>query len=885
MKKLSKFLVALIVTFMAAFSLTACGKNNVTRATVSGLDLAVAKGETLDTSNVVVTAIYKNGDTKDFSGEDLTFGAINTEELGTKDLTITINPVDYSFTVQIKVVATGADVNTISQLESELIKEFKANRTATGEYEDFVHDDKPLRAGTQNPFHFRLKAAGVAADGETLLPDVRNVRTSVKVELKDGSSYTELTGDTLANYVSVETINAVLDFTDAAIGKTFRITVAAANADADYEESNYTFTQEVDVIKGFNVYDIDDMSVYDNINVKGVANDVRGSWIVDSDRGWTDNHNRVKAKYGLTNFDDIDVLLLQDDIVITQSNIRQDALWDSADNDFGTIQAVTDQTLAGTPHNSDNRGIFHRRINIGEQFKVIGNYFAIDISQLPKMVAYDDEDYINYEAGRSMTGYFSLFRTESARTANDKSALQFATSEHNTSIEYDTVSFIGNGQMSADPRNSGSVLLMKHDEVNFKGYNTIANNFYTTYYFALGNPKNPNDGQYEVRDCKAFNSFTSSIYIWGGENINLINSTFKNSGGPAILADSFAWADNRANDYDGDEACDAYRVTGQDIYPTINVINTELVALASGQEPWYNHYNAGEAVGLMALLGDCLTGAQAFGANGSPYTNTGKTIVADVKGENNTPRINVQCAIFGDGITLNDKPISGIINVYDSEEDFINKTSTNHSLNLKNYISADVVSKGAPVFECTETGSFRTSPLGESGLVQDGIVFSAHVMTQFFNGLYAGLYSGLDSAHMIGTESWQFNFPAPTGSMSVENILGYFNTALTILEQNKYNPDPEAAAANAANFEPLVDGLYAGGAAKYSPVANWNELCEINNQVERVAAKATALKQALARAAATCDDEWTGEHVNLYLPGRFGYMGIMLGLYDQPAAQ
>ena len=98
------------------------------------------------------------------------------------------------------------------------------------------------------------------------------------------------------------------------------------------------------------------------------------------------------------------------------------------------------------------------------------------------------------------------------------------------------------------------------------------------------------------------------------------------------------------------------------------------------------------------------------------------------------------------------------------------------------------------------------------------------------------------------------------------------------------NPDPEAAAANAANFEPLVDGLYAGGAAKYSPVANWAELNQIQNQVEKVAAKATALKQALARAAATCDDEWTGEHVNLYLPGNFGYMGVMLGLYDQPAA-
>lgn len=886
MKKLTHILVALVVTFAAVLSLSACGKNPVTSATVSGLDLSVAKDSTLDTSNVIVTAKYKKGETKEFSGDDLSFGEFSTSELGTKELTITIDPEDYSFTVSIKVVASEADTNAITQLESELVKEYNANRTATSEYEDFVHDDITLRAGTLNPFHFRIHAAGIAADEETLLPTVSNVRTVVTVQEKTGSTYSALDATTLANYMTINDINAVIQFKDAANGKTFKFTVTAANPDEGYEAANYTFSADVEVVAGgFNVYDIVDMSVYDNVNVHGNLD--RGDWIKDSDTGWTPYHNQVKARYGYANdFDlsSIETLILQDDIEITAENIRQDALWDEADASYNALKTLTDQTLIGTPHNSDNKGIFQRVIKTGENFSVIGNYFAVDISKLPKMVVYDEDDYVNYANDAAMTGYFSLFKTDPAAD------FQF-TAEHDTSITYETMSFIGNGQMSADVRNSGSVLLMKHNEVNLYGYNTIANNFYTTYYFALGNPNNPNDGEYLVEDCKAFNSFTSAIYIWGGENITLMNSVFKNSGGPAILADTFSDEDGRADDYD--EATETMFIydTG-DIAPTINIVNTVLEALASGQEPWYNEYNAGQAVGLMAMLGECLTGGRPFDYTDSPYTNTGNTVVADVMG-GTTPRINVQCVLFGDGIISNRAALSGIINVYNSKAEYEARNTANHSLNLTNYICQDVVSQGAPVFECTATGSFRTAPFDGENFNPAGVIFNEYVINQFMNGLYSGLWDGLNTAGKIGTGSGQFNLPTPTGSMTNAETLTYINTTLSFLEVNadpnlrEYGPDPATSAATAAavaeNFEDLVDGLYNGGAAKYAPVSNWAELGAIQDQVERVAAKATAIKAALTEAVDTCNDEWSGDHVNLYLPRDFGYMGILLGLYPTAA--
>lgn len=881
MKKLTHILVALVVTFAAVLSLSACGKNPVTSATVSGLALSVAKDSVLDTSKVVVTAKYKKGETKEFSGDDLTFGSFSTAELGTKELTITIDPEDYSFTVSIKVVASEADTNAITQLESELVKEYNANRTATSEYEDFVHDDITLRAGTLNPFHFRIHAAGIAADEETLLPTVANVRTKVAVKEKTGTTYSsQLDATTLANYMTINDINAVIQFKEAAIGKTFNFTVTAANPDEGYEAANYTFSVDVEVIKGFNVYDIVDMSVYDNVNVHG--NTDRGSWIKDTDTGWTPYHNQVRERYGYdASFDlsSIDTLILQDDIEVTAENIRQDALWDEADPDYSTLQTLTDQTLKGTPHNSDNKGIFQRVIKTNENFSVIGNYFAVDISRLPKMVVYDDEDYVNYSQDAAMTGYFSLFKT-------DPEVAFYKSAENNTSITYETMSFIGNGQMSADVRNSGSVLLMKHNEVNLYGYNTIANNFYTTYYFAIGNPNNPNDGEYLVEDCKAFNSYTSSIYIWGGENITLMNSVFKNSGGPAILADTFAKADDRADDYvDGN--VHYYTYTEGDQYPTINIVNTVLEAYASGQEPWYNEYNAGTAVGLMAMLGECLTNGRPFDYTDSPYTDTGSTVVADIMG-GTTPRINVQCVLFGRGIITNDVPLSGIVNVYNSKAEYEARNTANHSLNLTNYICQDVVSKGAPVFECTATGAFRTAPFDGKNFDSRGVIFNDYVIGEYLKGMYytdngeAGLSDddmGLYPALLANAPTLASQLPdvATYNGMTNAQRLTVWNTVLDVLITS---PDPE--------FEALLDGLYAGGGAKYSPVANWAELVAMpgttDDELEaRVVAKATALKAALTEAVDTCSDEWTGDHVNLYLPGGFGYMGIMLGLYPTAA--
>ena len=769
MKKLSRICLSLLVMFSVAFSLTACGKKVVESATVSSISLSVVKGDEIDTSKAVVTAKYKKGGTKTFSGKDLEFGELDTSELGNQELSIKIVPENYTFNVTIRVVASEADVCAISQLESELLAEYHANRTNNGEYEKFEHKTEPIYVGNKNTFHFRLKAAGIGADGETLVPTVENVRTVVTVEQKIGdNNYQLLEGAELDAVVEIDTINAKFKFKETVDGTTFRIKVAAANPDTDYEESNYSFTTEVVVIDGFNVYDTIDLSVYDNFNTsahKHLADPEYEGYEYAHD-GWNPYHVQLKTRYGYSD-DELNALLrdsltliFQDDIELTTDNVRQDFFWTEDDANYRDYEDASEDVVLGTPHNISQYALFYREVDNGEQFKVIGNYFAIDASRLPLMVSCEQNgpaNYVDSANDKGMTAYTAVFRTAPTNGA--------IVTNPNTKVEYRNMAFIGNGEMSPDPRVSGALLLMKHDEINFYGYNTVANNFYMSYYFAYGNPDEDctADGNYTIEDCRGFNSYSSLICLWGAETTNIINCTLKQSGGPAILA----CCDVDVNMYSEATVPELYRTAEKIMLPpTINLIQSTIESRVSGHEGWFTTYGAGDAVAMMSLLGQALTDQGDFA---DYYTPTGKTVVADTMTNGNitVPRVNIQCVIFGPGIIEYTGETKGTINVFEGEDKAAaidkyehyyglgkyvgnaDKTLT-HAMDLEGTVESTFASGGfagnpkygMPVFECTETGAYRTAPAGaesqQTCIDSDGQWTGNHVNIYLPQGLGKG---------------------------------------------------------------------------------------------------------------------------------------------------
>ena len=293
-----------------------------------------------------------------------------------------------------------------------------------------------------------------------------------------------------------------------------------------------------------------------------------------------------------------------------------------------------------------------------------------------------------------MTAYSALFRTEPKHGTT--------ITNPNTKVEFRNMSFIGNGEMTPDCRVSGSLLLMKHDEINFYGYNTITNNFYMSYYFAYGNPNNPNEGNYVIEDCTAFNSYSSLIYTYGGERITIINSRFENSGGPAILAECVteSW------DYSSTTTPEQYRTGMLTLAPHIDLVGSTIVSKLSGQEGWFNTYpGSGALVQFMGLMDAALSA-------------TGKgSIIADYKtdGNNQVPRVNIQVALFGPGIVGNTEPnLGGKVFVFDNMDQYnahygIGCTAEPQITGLDMNTSTPrgiTLQYGAPYFECHATGGY-----------------------------------------------------------------------------------------------------------------------------------------------------------------------------------
>lgn len=900
MKRLSKFIIALVLTLVAGFSVSACGKNEVTSAkVVSGLNYSVVRNETIDTSNVKVMATYTKGETKTFESSDLSFSTISTEELGEQTLTITINPENFKFDVKINVVATEADVNAIAQLESELLTEFNANRSIdSSSKEGFYDQEQPLRVGDDNPFNFRLKVSGIAADGETFVEEISSVRTIVKVELKNNdNTYTELTATStpaIETMVDVNDVNAVLDFTETAIGHEFKVTVTAKNPDEDYDLTSYSFTADLKVIDGFNVYDTTDLSIFDNYNLGKDSNGNKINPLNDYDyqgAGWSAYHEAVKARYNMTDAQirAVKTFIFQDDIEITADNVRDDIFWKEGQTDYSTKQGYTNATLAGTPHNSDGKGIFQRSFEDGEQVSIIGNYFSINASEFPLMVVGYKEDglkyYENEDDGDSegITSYFSLFRCEPKARDNDPDHIYECGA--GTKMTYDTLSFIGNAPVSGDVRKSGGLCLMKHRALDLYGYNTTAQNFYITYYFDLGDTRQNGDGSYNsgnfvVEKCKGYDSYQSLLYLWGARFTTVIDSEFKNAGGPAILIDCIE------EDY----------YTDEDVMmgPVLNLVNSTFESKVSGEEPWFKEYGAGPAVGAITLYDSFLNG---FFKDSDPmgqYANTGKTLIADEvqMGEKLAKRLNIVALIMRGGKLTNEKQLSGGVYMFNSLNDYYThyglngKTAsyTTNGLNLDGAIDKLAITNGMPILENVAGGRFMAMPTADptdkDSLHATGrYVGSKYITNNVINGLYAGIYAKLDNDIKADIQK-QFQTQLQDSSFVLPNADGYKalgrTTQMTILTgiigamPDLYKANDTAIATGLAALNALYSEISA-----YVPVAGWDNLTTVQ-------AKATALVGELTKFVAEESAQFSGNYVNLYLPASFGCMGVVLGLYDQP---
>lgn len=565
MKKFAKIFTMIAICFVCAFGFVACGKNPIVSAVVKNgtLITTVVKGETVDTSTTEVVLTYKDKTTKEVTAADLSFSNVDTATVGTKKLTITYSKENYSFDVEITVVASEADVVSVISLESELVQEFNAKKNATGnERIEFMNHNDYLYAGTENTFHFRIKATGIDLEGNRLT-GLKKVRTVVTVSVLKYSNWVVLSDEDVADYMTINTEDATFNFKNKATEEeAFRITVKAANPAAGMEEANVSFTAEVKVIDAFNVYTAKELSAYDNSTA---GNEKVFDWTA------------IKQEAGVAG-KTINAVILQSDISVTRNDVPAEVFWNKNSENFSSFSADKQKALLGTTIDRNGYGLYKRFISDGDEFQFIGNFFTVDFSAFPKMVGESKEanTLVDVEKQQIITSHFCAFYNRKADESKNFTK--------QTTVNWKNVAFVGNGGLSEDSvesiTNSGGLLMMKNHSINFEGNNTISNNFYIGYFFELGEEYGQFEGNYVVDSCRGYYSYQCLFYMWGAKHTIIRDSEFKHASGPAIIADHVG----------ANTSGDGGQIS------RIDVIHSTIESKVTTASPWLINYGATDII-------------------------------------------------------------------------------------------------------------------------------------------------------------------------------------------------------------------------------------------------------------------------------------------------
>ncbi|MBP5308031.1 MAG: hypothetical protein J6Z34_02730 [Clostridia bacterium] len=362
------------------------------------------------------------------------------------------------------------------------------------------------------------------------------------LEVKEGNAFVPADE---TYFDSVNNVTCEFDFSDAAKGKTVRLSVTPDGLTAAQEENiaNYTASFEFNVVDGYNVYSAKEMAYMSN-SPAAIAGDgsLKGNKPGDHNEaqaGW----KAVRDENGLTlNPTDVKALILHENITVTTADIAQSMLI-SAEEVAGDPNA---EFLTGSLRDYSHIGVYHRVIAPGDQFVIEGNYFTLDAQAIP--VTYDhtglgqnirfNDDGSVEESG--VISHIQLFFFETLEYSHKLHAIGLEKDELNDTDTYAAIrnlSVIGNSPRTEDKAAQGGLIFEKNDGIFFEADNLISKKFFITL-FSQG------EGSGVYRNVKVFDSYNSPVFVWGQEDVRINNLLSTNSGGPGIICTMYKYADS-----------------------------------------------------------------------------------------------------------------------------------------------------------------------------------------------------------------------------------------------------------------------------------------------------------------------------------------------------
>ena len=370
------------------------------------------------------------------------------------------------------------------------------------------------------------------------------------IELKKES--TNSSDKLLADYVKIDTYYHTLDFTELAVGESFKISVVPKLA-----LNSTPIVFEFDVIDGYNIYNAADLSVIDNANLGGK---------------WTD----IKTANGIDLDLNVNAVIMHNNILIEKEDIPERHFWKSEE----VLGASDYDRVLGSLKDSseDELGmIYWHTVSDGSTFRFEGNYFTLSVQNIP-MVVRERNQSVSVE-DEAITVHTTLFNFAGNSSGNGSLIAKY---------ELNNIAMFGNAKKTENTIASGGIISFKKENSILEAYNLCSQCWFIALFQNEGvrNLNYDQDDIYmKVKSCTAFDSYNTLIYNWGG-TLFIEDSILIGAGGPVMICD------HTGHNNDG---------SGGTISKVITK-NSILESWVAGSEGWFQTYQATELATLIKSL-------------------------------------------------------------------------------------------------------------------------------------------------------------------------------------------------------------------------------------------------------------------------------------------
>lgn len=590
---------------------------------VEGIQNVYKKSDIIDMDSCYLAPQYASGATASrlsYIKSGLTFNYNASEtvlELGDYTLEVYYGGKTYTKTISIVEeyeIAIFEAPQSVTDYKSNSQREntYEQTGTESSTVKGFTELGNIYQVGDDNAFKFEPIVKVKVGDAKYESLYEYSLTAQVFILDPETQNYSEaLSGQELESYVDFNGEEHTFIFTSKATNNQFKILVGLEGYD-----SVTPIEFEFKVVDGFNVYTAAELSVFDNSNVTTAFSGTKigTKW------------NEFKTNNGISNDIRTNAIILHNNINITKDDIPDCHFFKSnevsaSDIDYDRVVGSLKDSYGTDPNGRLHlQYIYYRTVASGEEFRFEGNYFQINIEDLPLIVRQangTDSGKVSQSSDDAITTHTALFGFAGA-TQNATSIVAEVSDANYVpgNVYIENVDMYGNAKKTEDTVKSGGVIAYKSAYLNFNAYNNLTQACYIAY-FTNGldrtnstlseEDKFDTDGtlktnmQVRLNKVNAYDSYNCLIYLWGTSKVYIDSSRFIGAGGPVMICDHV----------DDDEEHGGYTTN---VYLDYNLNEGDkesvLESWVAGTEGWFAAYKgAGAAAQQLKALDQVVVNA------------------------------------------------------------------------------------------------------------------------------------------------------------------------------------------------------------------------------------------------------------------------------------